>query len=293
MVSMPPGTSIAMVQPGDVTDQVRASASEGDWAERIGRAGLVARGVLYGALGIVAFRVAWGDRSEAADKGGALALLQQQPFGDAILLVIVLGLACYALWCLIEAVLEQGDAGSTTDGDGAKVWAKRVGYVGRAVAYAIACVTAIGLLRREGSSGAGTERSMTAAILSWGAVGKLVIGAVGLGFLAAGVWNAYRAVTTKFEKHLVVDAGPAAKRGVTVIGIIGLLGRAIAFVAIGWFVVDAAVSSDPNQPLGLDESLAELAAGPLGPVGLSLVALGLALYGVFSLAEARWKDLGT
>jgi hypothetical protein len=283
-----------MVQPSEVPDQVRAAAHEGDWAERVGRAGLIARGVLYVALGIVAFRVAWGDHSEAADKGGALELLQQQPLGDAVLLVVVVGLACYALWCLIEAVLEHDDAGSSDGTDGAKVWAKRAGYVGRAIAYAIVCVTAIGVLRHESTgSGSGTERSLTAAILGWGPAGQLVIGAVGLAFLVAGGWNAYRAVTTKFEDDLVVDAGPATRRTVTVVGIAGLLGRAVAFVAIGWFVVDAALSADPNQPLGLDESLAELAAGPLGPIGLSLVAVGLALYGLFSLAQARWKDLGT
>jgi hypothetical protein len=284
-----------MTQSTPVPDQVRRAAHEGDWAERLGRAGLVARGVLYAALGVVAFQVAWGDRSESADKGGALQLLAEQPFGDALLAVIVLGLASYAAWCLLEAVLEQPDGGSGADGtDEAKSWAKRIGYVGRAIGYGVACVTAIGILRHDpSSSGSETERSLTATVLAWGPAGQLLVGAIGAGFVTAGLWNAYRAVTTKFEEHLVVDSGPTARRAVTVSGVAGLLGRAVAFAAIGWFVLDAAIRVDPNQPLGLDESLAELAAGPVGPVGLSLVAIGLLLFGLFSLAEARWKDLGT
>lgn len=280
------------MQHAGVSDQVRHAAREGDWAERIGRSGLVARGVLYAALGIVAFQVAWGDRSESADKGGALQLLERQPLGDALLVVVVVGLICYALWCLIEAVLER-PAGASADGtDRAKTWAKRLGYVGRAVAYGAVCVTAIGVLRHEPSgSGSGTERSLTATVLGWGPAGQLLIAAVGIAFLAAGGWNAYRGVTTRFEDDLVVDSGPSARRTVTVAGVAGLLGRGVAFAAIGWFVVDAARSSDPNQPLGLDESLATLASGSWGPLAISLVAIGLVLFGVFSLAEARWKDL--
>ena len=280
-----------MAQPAQISEKVRSSANNGDWAERVGRFGLVARGVVYALLGVVAFRVAWGDRSESADKGGALELLQQQPLGDALLAVVTLGLACYAVWCLIEAVLERGDGG---DEASAKIWAKRAGYVGRAVAYGIAFATAVSVLRHDSQAGgSGAERSLTAEILGWGGAGQALVGVVGLAFVAAGIWNGYRAVTTKFEDDLVVDSGPGARRAVRITGIAGLLGRAVAFVAIGWFVIDAALAADPNQPLGLDESLATLASGPLGPLGLSAVAIGLFLYGVYSLAEARWKQLGT
>jgi len=255
----------------------------------------VARGVVYLLLGVVAFRVAWGDRSETADKGGALQLLQQQPLGDALLALVAIGLACYALWCLIEAVLERGDATDSGAADGAKTWAKRAGYVGRAVVYGAAFLTAVSVVRHAPGSAGGSsgERSLTASVLGWGGPGQLLVGAVGLGFLAAGAWNAYRAVTTKFEDHLVVDSGPTAQRAVRVIGVAGLLGRAVAFVAIGWFVVDVAISADATQTLGLDESLATLASGPVGPIGLSVVAIGLILFGVFSWAEARWKQLDT
>ena len=283
-----------MTQPAEISDHVRSSARHGDWAERIGRAGLVARGAVYVLLGIVAFQVAWGDRSETADKGGALTLLAEQPFGDLLLLLVAIGLACYALWCVIEAFLEQGDAGDDSAGDTAKLWAKRAGYVGRAVVYGFALATAISLLRHEGGSGgSGDERAVTATVLGWGTGGQLLVGAVGIGFIAAAVWNAYRAVTTTFEDDLVVDDGPTVRRTVRIIGIAGLLGKAVAFTSIGWFVIDAARSTDPNQPLGLDESLATLATDSFGPLLISAVALGLFLFGIYSVAEARWKQLDT
>ena len=281
-----------MAQPADITEGVRSSARNGDWAQRTGRVGLIARGIVYVLLGVVAFRVAWGDRSEAADKGGALELLQEQPLGDALLAVVAAGLACYAVWCLVEAVLERGDDAGDDASDAAKVWAKRAGYVGRAIVYGVAFVTAVSVLRHERGAG-GSERTLTATVLGWGTGGQLLVAAVGIGFIAAGLWNAYRSVTLRFEKHLVVDDGPTARRSVRIVGVAGLLGRAVAFAAIGWFVVDAALAADPSQPIGLDESLATLAAGPAGPIGLSAVAVGLALFGLFSVAEARWKRLPT
>lgn len=283
-----------MVRPAAFPDAVRSSARHGGWAERVARSGLVARGVVYLLLGVVAFRLAWGDRSETADKGGALELLQQQPLGDALLALLAIGLACYAIWCLVEAVLEQGDAGEDGTKDAAKAWAKRAGYLGRAAVYGAAFVTAISILRHQpGAGGSADERSVTASVLGWGAPGQIVVGAVGIGFVLAGAWNAYRALTTEFEDDLRVDSGPAVRRSVRVIGIAGLLGRAVAFAAIGWFVTDAAIRADATRPLGLDESLATLAAGPAGPVGLSIVALGLILFGLLSVAEARWKQLET
>lgn len=283
-----------MTQPAQLSDHVRTAARGGDWAERIGRAGLVARGVVYVLLGIVAFQVAWGDRSETADKGGALTLLAEQPFGDVLLLLVAIGLACYSIWCLIEAVLEQPDHGDDGATGTAKLWGKRAGYVGRALVYGAALSTAVSLLRHEGASGgSGEERALTATVLGWGLAGQLLVGAVGVGFVAAAVWNAYRAVTTKFEKDLVVDDGPTARRTVRIVGVAGLLGKAIAFAAIGWFVVDAAWTADPNQPLGLDESLATLATDRFGPLIITAAAIGLFLFGVYSVGEARWKQLST
>ena len=42
------------------------------WVERLGRAGLVAKGVLYGVVGILALKIAFGADEENADQEGAL-----------------------------------------------------------------------------------------------------------------------------------------------------------------------------------------------------------------------------
>lgn len=74
-------------------------------------------------------------------------------------------------------------------------------------------------------------------------------------------------------------------------GPVGLAARAVVFALIGWFLVRAALRFDPNQAGGIDESLAALGAQPFGRVILGAVALGLAAYGGYSLAEARWRRM--
>jgi uncharacterized protein DUF1206 len=53
----------------------------------------------------------------------------------------------------------------------------------------------------------------------------------------------------------------------------------------------AAMHSSPGQAKGIDATLRTLAATPVGPWLLAVVALGLVTFGVYSLADARWRRL--
>ena len=111
-------------------------AARSDGAVWLGRAGLVGRGVLYLAIGLLAVRVATGDAAPSTDKQGALVALVHQPGGRLLLIVTAVGLVAYALWCLAKTLLVHED-------NDAKAWGKRAGYVGRAVIYGSAFLTAV------------------------------------------------------------------------------------------------------------------------------------------------------
>ncbi|MEU7038973.1 DUF1206 domain-containing protein [Streptomyces sp. NPDC046237] len=81
---------------------------------------------------------------------------------------------------------------------------------------------------------------------------------------------------------------PATQRVVVVLGIIG--GVACGVVAAGLFVLPAAVQFDADRAKGLDETLRSFAATPAGPVLLIAAAVGLVLFGLYSLCEARWRQ---
>jgi hypothetical protein len=263
-------------------DHTRSRVATSDWLERAARVGLAARGVVYVLLGVIAYQIATGEPAEEADKTGALQLLSEQPGGPALLIALSIGLAAYALWRLVGAVVRRDDDFS---------WPKRVGWVGRGLIYAAAAVAAVSVLQGDPSSSGDSEQQWTATVLGWPG-GQLLVAAVGLGFVAAGLYNGYRAVTRKFEEHLDLSGlSQRVRTTVVVVTIIGLIGRMVAFVAIGWFLVRAAVRFDTNEPIGLDESLRTLADGTYGPWLIMGVGVGLACFGVASGIEAWRRQL--
>jgi hypothetical protein len=56
-------------------------------------------------------------------------------------------------------------------------------------------------------------------------------------------------------------------------------------------VVDAAVTHQPAKSGGIDRALLTLRDQPFGPVLLLVAALGLLIFGVYGLCEARWRKV--
>ena len=83
---------------------------------------------------------------------------------------------------------------------------------------------------------------------------------------------------------------PRTRRVAEVLGRIGALpmGQSSPPSASSCF---AAVHSSPGQAKGIDATLRTLAATPVGPWLLAIVALGLVTFGAYSCAEARWRRL--
>jgi hypothetical protein len=270
------------------THQLQATAgraARSDTAVWLGRAGLAGRGLLYVAIGLVALRIATGGAATSADKQGALLAIVQRPGGRALLIATAVGLVAYALWCAAKAVIARKDSAAAT-------WAKRAGYLGRAVIYGSAFASAISILTAQPQSNSSAEQhGWTATVMGWPG-GRLLVGAAGVALFAAAGWNIYRAATRGFEHHL--DTGAMSERTRSVVRAAaygGLIGRAVAFAAVGWFVVRAAVQFDPTEPIGLDASLRALQQEGYGPVVITIVGIGLGLFGLFSFAEARYRQL--
>lgn len=74
------------------------------WAERLGRLGYGARGVVFGVIGmfLVIAAVQHSPR-QARGLGGALATLAQQPFGPFLLGIVAAGLVAYGVYALFSA----------------------------------------------------------------------------------------------------------------------------------------------------------------------------------------------
>jgi hypothetical protein len=261
--------------------------------EWLGRTGLVAQGVIYALVALLALQVAIDgrDAAEQPDKEGALRLVADQPFGRWLLAALACGFAAYALWRLAQAFADREHKG-----DGAKGLAKRAGYFCIGVWYGALTALTIATLRDSGggSTGGGDdskEQQATAGVFDLPLGRELVFAAAG-GFVVAAGWNVYRALSGKLEDHLRVhELSDGARRTVLVVGAVGHIARGAVFGLIGGFLARAALEFDPQEAKGLDGALSELARQPYGPGLLAGVAAGLAAFALWCWVQARYRDV--
>ncbi|MER5260257.1 MULTISPECIES: DUF1206 domain-containing protein [unclassified Streptomyces] len=261
---------------------VRRSA-ENESLTAAGRAGFVARGVVYVLIGALALQIALGSGGEQADREGALAQVAEQPFGEVMLWALVVGFGCMALWRGSRAVLKRGPrrkpASRALDG-------------GRAIFYAFVCwATATYAAGSRGSSGDAKSKDWTATALEL-PYGRILVGVGGCVLIGVGVVLAVRAMMRRFLRQL--DLGSLTGRTrqtVTGLGVAGGVARGAVFAAAGVFIVTAAVQYDADEAKGVDATLRSFSHTPVGPWLLAAVAAGLILFGVFSFASARWRRL--
>jgi hypothetical protein len=251
-----------------------------DWIDWVARAGLVAYGVVYVLIGWLALQLAWGDRSGAPSSSGALRELAQQPFGGVLIWVVSIGMFLLALWQLIEAGFGHRDE------DGKKRVAKRLASAGKAIVYIVIGYSGVKIAVGSGSSGKG-EETFTAKLMNLPA-GQVLVAAVGLAIIGFGIYQLYRAWTEGFADKLDGE-GRSGKSGTAYIafGKAGYTARGVAFAIVGGLFVYAAVTHDAKKSGGLDQALFEVLDQPFGPFLLTLVALGLVCFGLFTFAQAR------
>jgi type IV secretory pathway VirB2 component (pilin) len=99
-------------------------------------------------------------------------------------------------------------------------------------------------------------------------------------------------VRRKFVKYLRTgEMSPRTRHFVERIGAIGSVARGLVFALTGALVIEAAVRYQPAKAGGLDTALKTLRDQPYGKFALIAAALGLIVFGVYGLCEARWRKV--
>ena len=245
-----------------------------------GLVGLVARGVLYLILAVLALGLVFGKRrGNDVDARGAMEELARHGFGSVLLVILTIGFASFALWYAYEALTGHY---ARHDASG------RFADVARAVVYGVLCVLAISFMV-SANRGGDTDRKQqtwTAKVLEWPG-GRLLVGAVGLVALGIGLYLVWRAVSGgRQDSRAVLEAAPRETSAVHLLGALGNIARGAVVVLIGIFIIVAAFEHDAGESAGVDGSLKRLLDEPYGDALVVLVAIGLAAFAAYSIARA-------
>jgi hypothetical protein len=259
----------------------RASDSQG--VRALARAGLTARGVIYILIGWIALLVALGQSTREADQQGALQLLASKPYGLVSLWLLAVGFAAYALWRLSEAAF-----GVTGEGNGA---GPRLKSLGRGVVYAGFVYLTVKVITRTQGSQSRQQQDVTAQAMQHPA-GRWLVGIAGLIVVIIGLVLLIEGIRHKFMKNLRTSQMSArTRRVVKWLGTIGTSARGVVFALAGVLVIQAAITHDAAKSGGIDKALLTLRHQPFGVVLLAVTALGLVIFGVYGLCEARWRKV--
>lgn len=251
----------------------------------LARAGFLARGLMYVVIGWIAVEIVFGKTSQQADRSGALHALGRTSAGEVALWLLVVGFFGMAIWRLTQVVY------GTPERDRRKAVFARLAAAFKTVLYAVLGYGVLEYALGIGSPPSSNQQSVDAtATLMRHPGGRALVIVIGLALVAGGLALGYQAWRKRFLKNMNLgEMRGRTRRTVEWLGRIGGIARGTVFVIAGIFLVVAAAEAQPGQAKGIDSSLRALAAAPLGPWLLVLVAAGLIMFGLFSCCEARWR----
>ena len=259
-------------------------AGKSPWVERLGRLGLVAKGVLYAVVGILAIKVALGAARRARQGGRAAhdrrAAVRQGPAHPAR----------GGPRRLRALAARAGVPRPRREGEGPPGLAKRARRSRRPAWYAVLCgLTAVG---RSSAATAAAETSTRRPPACSNAP-------------SAATSSSRRPRVPRrgrlqrlSRRHVQVQEEAEDRRDERGRGAGGDRrrhprppGPRLVFAPDRLFLVKAAWEFDPKEARGLDGALLELSQQPYGAFLLGAVAIGLLAYGLYCFVQARYRRI--
>ena len=237
--------------------------------------GLASYGLLHLVLAWIAIRIVLWNRGDASSEG-ALSQLRKQPLGEVLLWVMAIGLFTLTLWQAVEATIGR-DAPNRDSR-----LRRRLMSAGRAIIYFALGVLAVTIATGSGSSSGNGEETLSTKLMAI-PFGRVLVAAVGAAVIGIGIAQIVKGVKQNFTEDLDRGTPPAVRR----LGTIGYCAKGIAFGIIGGLFCWAALSYDPEKAGGMDDALSTIRDQPFGLVLLTIMATGIACFGVYCFFWAR------
>lgn len=243
--------------------------------------GYAARGVIYLIVGGLAVMAAFGKGGQTTDTKGALMTVMSQPFGDALMVVLIIGLLGYASWRFTQAVKDTDNHG--TDAKGIAV---RGGLFVSSITHLALAVWGATILTGNGDASSQSNGGFLAS-----EIGQLSLAVIGVAAIGAGIAHLFKGWTARFERYMNI---PPDKDAIArPICRFGLIARGVVWCIIGALFINTALVARDGDVKGMADALQYLQNSNYGPWLLAVVAAGLFAFGVYSVLESFYRRVDT
>jgi hypothetical protein len=241
--------------------------------ESAARLGFASKALIYAIVGGLAIGAGARVGGRVTDASGALRFILRQPYGQALLIVLSIGLFGYALWRFLDAYYDPD-----RDGKGFVALIVRIGHVIRGGIYGALGLEAFRLARGlRGSTG--REAQMWTARIMDLPFGDWLIGFAGLCVIVFGASEVLHSLKGKMHKSIDLSRVPPGLRNAAInVSSFGVGARGVILGVLGIFLVKAALEQDPSEAHGTRESVLELANAVSSRWMLVAIGAGLIAY---------------
>ena len=252
----------------------------------LARLGFVSKAVVYAVVGGLALAAAARAGGRVTDTSGALRFILRQPYGQALLIVLAVGLCGYSLWRLLDAYYDPDRHGRSVGG-----LVVRIGHAIRGAVYGALGLEAFRLARGLRGSTGREAQLWTARIMDF-PFGDLAIGLAGLIIVCVGVSEVWCSLTARMDRSIDLSRIPRALRNAAInVSRFGVGARGVIIVVLGMFLAKAALEHDPSEVHGMRQSMLELANVIKGRWMLAAIGAGLVAYAIDQVLHARCRRI--
>ena len=248
-------------------------------ASWMARWGYGARGAIYLMIGISAALTTFDPSHRPGGFTKSLTLLQHHWTGGVILVVLALGMACFAGWLAVSAIYRR-------DHPGRAHAVLVVGSLGDAAVYVAFMASVLGMVFGAHAGGDDELQSWIAWVNGSG-VGAVLVGGTGVAVAACGLWLVGWGAVGDIEGPL--ELPPIEKQLMLPIGRYGTAGRGGAIALVGFYLLLSAIHGNPREAHELGGVLKEMRGLPFGAAITGAFALAFIGSAVLDFAVAVFR----
>ena len=250
---------------------------------KIARTGYIAKGVIYAVTGSLTLMAAIKFGGEKAGKEEVLAFIEKQQLGSSLLILLAIGLLCYAIWRFAQALVDP----QSKNGGKSKNKGQRLALFVSGISYA--GLSGLSVLRAGGTpSGSSIKHSNILTTEK----GLWILAGVGLIFAGRGIYQITRLFKTNFNRKFDLESMTDEKKRKIIknTAYMGMISRAIIFLIIGFFALKAAITTDLTEIKNTSEVFHFIETSTWGSFQLGMISIGFLGYSMYMFLSAKYRS---